>query len=451
MNTRRHPAAAGEAPVGGAAERDLIATLRARVRQRLAEHTEHTGLVPAGRRRQLVADHVADALDTQARTALTDGRAPLDAAAEARVAQAVVDALTGLGRLQRLLEDTSVENIDANGCDRVFVQHTDGRVAQVGEVADSDGELVAMIRGYAAEAGMAGGGDGEERRFDRGVPRLSLRLPDGSRLFAVMSVSKRPLVSIRRHPLKDFTLDDLAAGGTMTATVAAILAAIVRARLNVVIAGGANTGKTQTLRALAKAIPPAERLVTVEDAFELDLDADERAHPNVAALQAREPNIEGAGAVDMAELVRWGLRMNPHRVIVGEARGHEVIPLLNAMSQGNDGSLATIHASSSRQAFTRLATYAVQAPERLSFEASAMLIGGAVDVVVQLAFSADGRRVVSSMREVTGADGREVISNEVYQPGPDLRAVPATPIRAGTLDRLVAAGLDPRLLAGQGW
>jgi len=153
----------------------------------------------------------------------------------------------------------------------------------------------------------------------------------------------------------------------------------------------------------------------------------------------------------MAELVRWALRMNPHRVIVGEARGHEVIPLLNAMSQGNDGSLATIHASSSRQAFTRLATYAVQAPERLSFEASAMLIGGAVDVVVQLAFSADGRRVVSSMREVTGADGRAVISNEVYAPGPDLRAVPATPIRAGTLDRLVAAGLDPRLLAGQGW
>jgi Flp pilus assembly CpaF family ATPase len=181
------------------------------------------------------------------------------------------------------------------------------------------------------------------------VPRLSLRLPDGSRLFAVMSVSRRPLVSIRRHPLADYSLADLVANATLDAPLAAVLAAIVRARCNVVVSGGANTGKTQTLRALAKAIPPYERLVTIEDAFELDLDADPLAHPNVAALQAREPNIEGQGAVDMAELVRWGLRMNPSRVIVGEARGAEVIPLLNAMSQGNDGSIATIHASSSAQ------------------------------------------------------------------------------------------------------
>ena len=190
---------------------------------------------------------------------------------------------------------------------------------------------------------------------------------------------------------------------------------------------------------------------TIEDAFELDLDADRVAHPNAVALQAREPNIEGQGGIDMAELVRWGLRMNPDRVIVGEARGAEVIPLLNAMSQGNDGSLATVHASSSRQAFTRLATYAVQAPERLTFEASAMLIGGAVDFVVHLDWSTTGRRVVSSLREVIGSDGRDVVSNEVYEPGPERRAVPAVPIRSTTLDRLVAAGLSRRVLAEQGW
>jgi Flp pilus assembly CpaF family ATPase len=431
-------------------EATVVDRLRAEVRAQLAAYAG-SGPATAAQRHELTARLVAEALDAQARAALAAGRVPLDAAAEARIAQTVTDALVGLGPLQRLLEDPAVENIDCNGCDRVFVQYTDGRLEQVASVADSDAELVATIRAYAADAGMAGDGYGEERRFDRGVPRLSLRLPDGSRLFAVMSVSRRPLLSIRRHPLKDFSLDDLAANGTMTTTVAAILRAVVRGRLNVVISGGANTGKTQTLRALAKAIPPSERLVTIEDAFELDLDADGDAHPNVAALQAREPNIEGAGAVDMAELVRWGLRMNPHRVIVGEARGHEVIPLLNAMSQGNDGSLATIHASSSRQAFTRLATYAVQAPERLSFEASAMLIAGAVDFVVQLAWSTEGRRVVSSIREVTGVDGREVISNEVYAPGPDLRAVPATPIRAETLDRLVAANVDERLLRGQDW
>ena len=134
----------------------------------------------------------------------------------------------------------------------------------------------------------------------------------------------------------------------MTPTLAAILRAIVRAKRNLVIAAGTNIGKTQTLRALAGVIGPEERLVTIEDAFELDLGADPVRHPNVAALQAREPNIEGHGAIDMAELVRWALRMNPDRVIVGEARGAEVVPLLNAMSQGNDGSLTTIHASSSQ-------------------------------------------------------------------------------------------------------
>ena len=428
----------------------LVAAIHAEVRQRLGAHAV-AGPMSSVQRRQLATGYVTDALDAHARRTLAEGRPTLDAATEARVGQMVIDAMVGFGRLQRVMELRGVENVSVNGYDNVFVAFADGRIERVDPVADSDAELVAMVRAIASEVGMAGDGEGEERRFDRGVPRLSLRLPDGSRLFAVMSVSRRPLVSIRRHPLMDYNLDDLVANGTMTAPMAAVLAAIVRARFNTLASGGANTGKTQLLRALAKAIPPRERLVTIEDAFELDLDMDPVAHPNVAALQAREPNIEGHGAVDMAELVRWGLRMNPDRVIVGEARGAEVIPLLNAMSQGNDGSLATIHASSSRQAFTRLATYAVQAPERLSFEASAMLIGGAVDFVIQLAWSTDGRRIVSSIREVTGSDGRDVISNEVYAPGPDLRAVPATPIRPDTLDRLVAAGLDPALLSDQGW
>lgn len=422
--------------------------LRSRVQRRLADHG---GAVNAAERRDVVRRLVGEVLDEYARELLGAARAPLTQPDEERIAGELLDSLVGLGRLQRLLDDASVENINCNGCDRVFVSYTDGSVAASDPVADSDAELVAMVRSYAAEAGMAGDGEGEERRFDRGVPRLSLRLPDGSRLFAVMAVSRCPLVSIRRHPLMDFDLDDLVANGTVDAPLAAVLKAIVRARYNVVISGGPNTGKTQTLRALAKAIPPRERVVTIEDAFELDLDADHVAHPNAVALQAREPNIEGQGGIDMAELVRWGLRMSPDRVIVGEARGAEVIPLLNAMSQGNDGSLATVHASSSRQAFTRLATYAVQAPERLTFEASAMLIGGAVDFVVHLDWSTQGRRVVSSLREVTGSDGRTVVSNEVYEPGPDQRAIPAVPIRASTLDKLVAAGLSRQLLTEQGW
>jgi Flp pilus assembly CpaF family ATPase len=170
------------------------------------------------------------------------------------------------------------------------------------------------------------------------------------------------------------------------------------------------------------------------------------------ALQAREPNLEGRGAVDQAELVRWALRMAPDRVIVGEARGSEVLPLLNAMSQGNDGSLATVHASSSHQAITRLMTYAAQSAERLSFESTAMLTAGAVHFIVHLAFDPDGRRVVSSVREVLHADGRDVYTNEVYAPGPDRCAVAAAPLRAETAADLIAAGLDPRVLdTSGGW
>jgi len=191
--------------------------------------------------------------------------------------------------------------------------------------------------------------------------------------------------------------------------------------------------------------------VTIEDAFELELH-DPIAHPNVVAMQARRANLEGVGAVGMSALVRTALRLNPDRVIVGETRGDEVIDLLKAMSQGNDGSFATVHASSSGQAFSRLMMYAVQAPEHLSFEASAMLIAEAVNLVIHLDWTPDKRRVVSSVREVTGFDGgRDVLSNEAWAPGPDRRAVAATPLRTQTLDRLEAAGLAPHVIDRIGW
>jgi pilus assembly protein CpaF len=215
----------------------------------------------------------------------------------------------------------------------------------------------------------------------------------------------------------------------------------------VIICGGTDTGKTTFLRAMAKAIPPEERLITIEDTDELALDEDPD-HPDCVALQAREPNVEGEGGIDLAELVRWALRMSPDRVILGEARGGEVVPLLNCMSQGNDGSLATIHTSSSKQAFTRLMTYAAQSAERLPFESTAPLVGGAVHFVVHLAWSTDGVRVVSSIREVLHAEGAEVISNEVFKPGPDRRAVPAAPLRTDTLDELTAAGFNPDVIRG---
>ncbi|GAB3445387.1 CpaF family protein [Actinophytocola sediminis] len=226
------------------------------------------------------------------------------------------------------------------------------------------------------------------------------------------------------------------------------LAALVRARRNIIVTGGTSIGKTTMLRALASEIDPMERLVTIEDTRELGLDHDPAAHADVVSLQAREANIEGEGAVTQADLVRWALRMSPDRVIVGEIRGPEVVPMCLAMSQGNDGSLATLHASSSRSAFTRLASYAALGADRLPLEATNLLVGGAVHFIVHLAHATDGTtRVVSSIREVVGAEGDQVISNEIYRPGPDRRAIPvAGALRTETLRQLNDSGLDPAFL-----
>jgi Flp pilus assembly CpaF family ATPase len=376
------------------------------------------------------------------------GRPLLPAEQEADVAQAILDALFGLGVLERLLEDPEVENITANGADRVWLTYAGGVKRPGPPLAGSDEELAELIRTAAARAGLG------ERRFDAASPALNLRLPDGSRLFAVMAVTERVSVTIRRHRYQRVHLDQLQALGMVDPTVREVLAAAVRARLNIIVSGGTNAGKTTLLRALLNEVDPSERLVTIEDSLELGLDRHPDLHPDVVALQAREPNIEGEGAVAMAELVRMGLRMSPDRVIVGEIRGAEVLPMLNAMSQGNDGSMCTVHADSSAGTFSRLAMYAVQAPERLPLEATNILVANAVDLVVFIAqdVGADGpRRRVASIREVVGAEGPMLVSNEVFAPDEDRRARPAAPFRPATLDALAAAGVDRRALAAGVW
>jgi Flp pilus assembly CpaF family ATPase len=274
---------------------------------------------------------------------------------------------------------------------------------------------------------------------------VSFQLPAGERAFAVMAVTARPSLSIRRHRFQKATLAELRQNGTFDTGVEALLGAMVRARKNILVTGGTAIGKTTLLRALAAVIPPWERLITVEDLFELCLDADTEAHPDVVAMQAREANVEGQGAVSQAELVRWALRMSPDRVIVGEVRGPEVIPMCNAMNQGNDGSMATLHASTSRQAFTKLAAYAVQGPERLPLEATNLLVASALDFVVHLdkPRSHNGQRVVSSVREVVDADEKQIVSNEILRPGNDRRAVPGAPLQTETVEDLAAVGFDP--------
>ena len=228
------------------------------------------------------------------------------------LARAVFDALFRLGPLQRLLDDPEVENINANGADEVWLRYSDGRRERAGPIAASDEELVALLRNAAARVGIG------ERRFDLGSPRLSLQLPDGSRLFAVMAVSARPCLSVRRHRYLKVTCDDLVAMGTMDPALRELSRSLMRAKKSVVICGGTGAGKTTFLRAMAADIPPWERLVTIEDSFELELGRYPELHPDVVALEAREPNLEGEGGVSLAELVRWALRLSPDRVIVGE-------------------------------------------------------------------------------------------------------------------------------------
>jgi pilus assembly protein CpaF len=428
----------------------VVAELRGEVLAGLSEHER--ALATAGRSALGPADEqalgrqlIAEALERRATDALREGRPVLSAGEEDELSRAVFDALFRLNRLQRLLDDPAIENINANGADQVWVRYADGRREKVAPIAESDAELEEMLRTAAARTGIG------ERRFDRGSPRLSLQLPDGSRLFALMAVAARPCVSIRRHRYLKVTCDDLVGMGTLDLALRELLRAMMTARKSCIICGGTGAGKTTLLRAMAADIPPAERLVTIEDSLELGLDRFPDLHPDVVALEAREPNLEGEGGVSLAELVRWALRMSPDRVIVGEARGEEVLALLNAMSQGTDGSMATVHASSSKGAFSKLATYAVQAPERLPLEATNLLVANAVHFVVHLAQDGE-RRYVDSVREVVDAEGPMVVSNEIFRPGPDGRAVPGAPLRNDTLDELAAAGFDPGLLERpQGW
>ena len=427
----------------GAQEAALVRQLRREVAQRLTEVNRRagTGASTVAPDRQLVARLIADALDAFTNRALAAGSPPLRPEVESRVGRAVTDALLGMGGLQQLLDDPDVEDVVANGCDNVWVRYAGVGFTPAAPIADSDDDLVDLVRMLAARSGM------DERRFDRAHPILDLQLPDGSRLNAVMAVCPRPSLSIRRHGMTQVTLADLQAKGTIDSRLAAFVSAAVRARLNILIAGPTGVGKTTALRAFASAIDPLERLVTIEDSFELGLHTNVAAHPNVAPLQAREANVEGEGAIGMSALFKAGLRMAPGRVLVGEARGPEVLVMLNAMSQGNDGSLGTIHASTSAGVLEKLAVYAAQAPEQLSSETIKRLIAEALHLVVQLRFTADGLRVVTSVREIAGYDGDQVASNEIFRPGPDGgRAQPGAPISTAALARLEAHGFDRRWL-----
>ena len=420
-----------------------LAALAVRLAGEVAERL--TGLDGIGDRHDPAREAFAhqllmERLEVLAREFITQGRDPLSEAAEEELVERVQARLFGLAELDRLVRDPSIENVFCNRFDQVFVKRTDGGKEEVAAISDSDDGLAELLRQAAARDGRS------ERRFDRGQPWVSFQLGD-ARLTAVREVSGATVFALRRHGKRTADLQHLYEVGTISQALLGLFNAAVHARLNLLIVGGTDAGKTTLLRALINAVPPQERLVTVEDALELQLAKDSLRHPDVVELECREQNIEGQGEVTMRDLTRLALRLSPDRVIVGEARGPEILEMFQAMSQGNDGSMGTLHARSSADAFVQIMRYALKAPEHLTPEAVVVDIAASLDWVIHLHKLRDGRRVVSSVREITGYDAAQVISNEVFTPDPFGRAsFSGRPFQERTLDTLIDHGFDPRLL-----
>ena len=435
-------------------DEELLRTARDEVSMRLASDPSPNGSDAADEdgeadRVRRARSYAGDFFRRHARDSLRGGKRPLTTEEEEEYVREVLNSLFGLAGFQRYLDDPDVEDLVANGHDEVFVRRA-GSAAweRVGPVAADDAELVSLISSFAVQFGLV------ERQFTPSSPRLSLTLPNASRLHAVMSVSHRPSVTIARRRLVHTSLDDLVKGGTMSPGVRSVLGAALRARLNIIITGGHGAGKTTTLNGCAADLPPSLRIVTIEDPIELYLHKDTRRHPNVVALEVREPNVEGVGAMTARDLLREARHMRPDVIIVGEVRGDEVIPMLGAMSGGNyAGSMCSVHGRSPSGALRLLQSLCVQAPEHLDGEASAQLLATAVNLIVHLDQLRDQhggvRRVVTSMLEIDGLteDGRSVATNLVFARGPDGRAVPHAPFSADTKRLLADAGFDVAELA----
>lgn len=403
-------------------------------RRRAAGETQLTG----DSERQYARMMIMEILREDAEARLSRGVPTASPAVEDEIGEAIFARMFGAGRLQRLLDDDSIENIDINGCDEVWISRAHSDFAERAEaIASTDAELIELIQTLGSYSGLS------SRAFDAANPQLDLQLPDGSRLSALMAVAARPSVSIRRHRLQKVTLADLVGLNTMGEDVADFLRAVTKARFNIVIAGGTNGGKTTLLRAVASEIDPRERIITIEKAFELGLRDDVARHPNAVALESRPANSEGVGEVTMAQLVKRTLRQNPDRVVVGEVLGDEIVPMLNAMSQGNDGSLSTIHADSARETFARISSYAQQA-HGLPRDVVHEMISGAIDFVVFISRDRHGgRRRVRTILEVNGYDERIGVSaSEIFTTNYDGDPVRNIDVAVQRRAALVDAGWD---------
>lgn len=318
-----------------------------------------------------------------------------------KVVNDLLNEILGLGPMEPLLQEEEVTEVMVNGPDQVFVER-EGNLTEADVRFKDNDHLMNIIQKIVAPLG---------RRVDEQQPYCDARLPDGSRVNIIIPplALDGPTITIRKFPDDRLRVDDLIEYGTMTKQMADFLRACVDAALNVVVSGGTGSGKTTTLNVLSSFIPNEERIVTIEDSAELQLQKD-----HVVRLETRPPNIEGEGEVTMRELVKNSLRMRPDRIIVGECRGGEALDMLQAMNTGHDGSLTTLHANNPREAISRLETLVMMAGMELPQQAIREQIASAVDVVVQQSRFRDGSRKIDSITEIQGMEEDQVLRSELF-------------------------------------
>jgi pilus assembly protein CpaF len=368
---------------------------------------------------------------------MIDESAPLSVKQRKLVIQRIEDEVMGLGPLEPLLADKSISDILVNGAKSVYIERN-GKLQKTNVTFTDDAHLLNTIDRIVSAVG---------RRIDESSPMVDARLEDGSRVNAIIPplAIDGPSVSIRRFAVELLSMDDLISLGTISAELARVLAVIVKARLNVLISGGTGAGKTTCLNILSGYIPHDERVVTIEDSAELQLQ-----QPHVVRLETRPANIEGRGEVTSRDLVRNSLRMRPERIIVGEVRGAEALDMLQAMNTGHDGSLTTIHANSPRDALGRIENMVSMTGISFPIKALRAQIASAINVVIQVSRLEDGTRKLVSVQEINGMEGDIITMSEIFRfdrEGVDSNGkvagrIKATGVVPGFYKNLASRGID---------
>jgi pilus assembly protein CpaF len=333
---------------------------------------------------------------------INEEAAPLSLIQRRHVVRQIEDEVMGLGPLEPLLADPTVSDILVNGHDHVFVERA-GKLQRTAIRFHDDAHLLNIIDRIVSKVG---------RRIDESIPMVDARLQDGSRVNAIIPplAIDGPVLSIRRFRKDALRMDDLVRFGSLSPALVDLLKAIVLARLNVMISGGTGSGKTTLLNAMSAFIPERERIITIEDSAELQLQ-----QPHVVRLETRQVNVEGRGQINQRDLVRNSLRMRPDRIVVGEVRGAEALDMLQSMNTGHDGSLTTIHANSSRDALSRVETMVAMTGIQFPITALRTQISSAIDVIIHMERQEDGCRRVTSVQEINGMEADTVVMSEIFR------------------------------------